>query len=148
MRPSASHSNALSGPQTEFRFAWLQSKLSEAAELGVASRRNPYRFTAIPHASCSPSCVAEAAAGAGAAADGVLFFHRAAHYRPGGTPLVLWLKPFMLPEVAAVPLTPAQLGAPADYPGRAEFVRVWEETRRRRRRRPGERTQQVGSLTE
>ena len=108
--------------ETEFRFSWLQSKLSDAPEVGIASRRNPYRFACIPFTSCSAGSLAEAAANAGAAADGALFFHRAAHYRPGVTPLVLWLKPFMLPEAVGVPLTPEQLGAPPDYQDRAEFI--------------------------
>ena len=31
--------------------------------------------------------------------DGVLFYHKEAHYFPGVTPLVGWLKAYMLPEI-------------------------------------------------
>ena len=34
--------------------------------------------------------------------DGILFYHREAHYTHGRTPLVTWLKPFMLPEVLGI----------------------------------------------
>lgn len=34
--------------------------------------------------------------------DGVLFYHKRAHYVAGQTPLVGWLKPFMLPEIVGV----------------------------------------------
>ncbi|VDP92609.1 unnamed protein product [Echinostoma caproni] len=30
--------------------------------------------------------------------DGILFYHNAVIYEPGPTPLVGWLKPYMLPE--------------------------------------------------
>ncbi|VDP49006.1 unnamed protein product [Schistosoma mattheei] len=30
--------------------------------------------------------------------DGVLFYHKDVNYEPGATPLVSWLKPYMLPE--------------------------------------------------
>lgn len=34
--------------------------------------------------------------------DGFLFYHRNAHYYFGYTPLVTWLKPFMLPEALGI----------------------------------------------
>ncbi len=34
--------------------------------------------------------------------DGLLFYHKQGHYFHGATPLVGWLKPFMLPEVIGV----------------------------------------------
>ncbi|XP_037082762.1 snurportin-1-like [Pollicipes pollicipes] len=120
--------------ETEFRFAWLASKLAESADVASASRRNPYRFCAVPYTACAPAELAAAAAAAGRAADGALFFHRGARYRPGVTPLVLWLKPFMLPEAVGVPMTAEELGAPTDYAGRAGFVAEFEEKRRKRRR--------------
>ncbi|XP_043232954.1 snurportin-1-like [Amphibalanus amphitrite] len=115
--------------EAEFRFTWLQTKLSETPEVGVASRSNPYRFVAISHTACGP---AELAATATAAADGALFFHRAAHYWPGVSPLVLWLKPFMLPETLGVPRTAAELGAPPDYAGRQRYIDRWQASRHRK----------------
>ena len=37
--------------------------------------------------------------------DGLLFYHKRAHYAFGTTPLVLWLKAFMLPEILGVPVS-------------------------------------------
>ena len=34
--------------------------------------------------------------------DGLLFYHKLGFYTPNVTPLVVWLKPFMLPEVLNV----------------------------------------------
>lgn len=34
--------------------------------------------------------------------DGILFYHKQTHYTTGSTPLVGWLKPWMLPEVLRV----------------------------------------------
>ena len=34
--------------------------------------------------------------------DGILFYHKKAHYFPGVTPLVRWLKGYMLPEMLKV----------------------------------------------
>jgi snurportin-1 len=34
--------------------------------------------------------------------DGILFYHKRVHYLPGVTPLVGWLKGYMLPEMLNV----------------------------------------------
>ena len=36
--------------------------------------------------------------------DGLLFYHKELHYTPGVTPLIGWLKPWMLPEILSVPV--------------------------------------------
>jgi len=36
--------------------------------------------------------------------DGLLFYHNESHYLPGRTPLVGWLKAFMLPDILGVQL--------------------------------------------
>ena len=36
--------------------------------------------------------------------DGLLFYHKRTHYTPGKTPLVGWLKPFMIPEILGINL--------------------------------------------
>ncbi|EDO34636.1 predicted protein [Nematostella vectensis] len=38
--------------------------------------------------------------------DGLLFFHKRTHYSQGRTPLVGWLKPYMLPEILGIPVSP------------------------------------------
>ena len=45
--------------------------------------------------------------------DGLLFFHKRTHYTFGRTPLVGWLKPYMVPEILGVSVPEAYLaGAP------------------------------------
>ena len=34
--------------------------------------------------------------------DGLLFFHKRTHYVPGRTPLVGWLKPYMVQEILGI----------------------------------------------
>jgi snurportin-1 len=67
--------------------------------------------------------------------DGVLFYHREAHYNAGSCPLVVWLLPFMLPEVLGVSVSEVlSAQCPADYPGHLEFVQRFQEQNRKERR--------------
>ena len=36
--------------------------------------------------------------------DGLLYYHKQTHYTFGTTPLVTWLKPYMIPEILGVPI--------------------------------------------
>lgn len=47
--------------------------------------------------------------------DGLLFYHRNALYTFGQTPLVTWLKPFMLPEVLGTSIPSPLDEKPDDY---------------------------------
>lgn len=47
--------------------------------------------------------------------DGFLFYHRRALYTFGHTPLVTWLKPFMLSEVLGIPVPSPFDEKPDDY---------------------------------
>jgi hypothetical protein len=49
--------------------------------------------------------------------DGVLFYHKEGHYHQGyATPLSLWLKAYMIPDILKIPL-PSWITqtAPSDY---------------------------------
>ncbi|XP_060066371.1 uncharacterized protein LOC132546666 [Ylistrum balloti] len=85
--------------ETEFRFYWLHSKFSEEAQLCIKSDENPYKFVALPNFPCTQESISEAVNTANFEIDGVLFFHKKTHYTFGSTPLVVWLKPYMLPEI-------------------------------------------------
>ena len=37
--------------------------------------------------------------------DGILFYNKMVHYLPGSTPLVGWLKGFMVPDLLKVPVS-------------------------------------------
>ncbi|XP_064524554.1 snurportin-1 isoform X2 [Pseudopipra pipra] len=78
--------------QTDFRFFWLSSKIQEEKGLGETSRINPV--------------------------DGLLFYHRQTHYTPGSTPLVGWLRPYMVPEILGLTVPSTALTAKPNYAGR------------------------------
>lgn len=48
--------------------------------------------------------------------DGILFFHQETTYEPGFTPLVGWLKCYMLPEILSIPVHESyNLAKPSNY---------------------------------
>jgi len=100
--------------ETDFRFYWLQTKLQEESVVAEVSADNPYRFINLPYCSCDPIAIHQALCSATSEVDGLLFFHKRTHYTCGRTPLVGWLKPYMLPEILGVSVPDAYLaGAPA-----------------------------------
>ncbi|XP_043933169.1 snurportin-1 [Protopterus annectens] len=96
--------------QTEFRFFWLKSKLEEeAGGLKEVSKINPFKFVGLQHFACTPDAVCQALSmDFPYQVDGLLFYHKQTHYTPGSTPLVGWLKPYMVPDILGftVPATP------------------------------------------
>ena len=65
--------------------------------------------------------------------DGLLFYHKKAHYTFGASPLVVWLKAYMMPEILGIGI-PDELTqlAPSSYTG---FSSHAEEVRQRKERR-------------
>lgn len=60
--------------------------------------------------------------------DGVLFYHQDAHYTQGRTPLVGWLKTFMIPEVFGVSIVDSYYeDRPGDYVNYLEFVAQFDK---------------------
>ena len=54
--------------------------------------------------------------------DGLLFYHKETHYTFGDTPLVLWLKPYMLPEALGITVPQPYIDlAPPSYMDFASF---------------------------
>lgn len=48
--------------------------------------------------------------------DGLLFYHKRTHYTFGPTPLVVWLKPYMVPEILGVSVPePLMAAMPETY---------------------------------
>ncbi|XP_008558106.1 snurportin-1 isoform X1 [Microplitis demolitor] len=87
----------------EFRHFWLNSKLEETVGLSTQSKLNQYPILSLPNIFCngnltnflqnlSPSLPL----------DGILFYHREGFYMNGRSPLVTWLKPFMMSEVLGI----------------------------------------------
>ncbi|CAG9796689.1 unnamed protein product [Diatraea saccharalis] len=90
---------------TEFRYFWLQSQFVENPELGVISKKNKIKFSLLPKIPCSPDELNKFMMtypyfeNNSPAMDGLLFYHKHAHYISGETPLVVWLFPYMVQEI-------------------------------------------------
>ncbi|XP_076863040.1 snurportin-1 [Brachyhypopomus gauderio] len=103
---------------TEFRFYWLQSKVEEVEGLSEIGKRNPFRFVSLNSISCSTECVQKALAhDYSFSVDGLLFYHRQTHYTPGSTPLVGWLRPYMVADILGMEVPQCSLTTKPDYAG-------------------------------
>ncbi|XP_064608136.1 snurportin-1-like [Liolophura sinensis] len=114
--------------ETEFRFYWLSTKFSEHPEIGCFSKLNPYKFLPLPSFPCNKEVIPSALSAAQFPIDGLLFYHKRTHYTFGATPLVVWLKPYMLPEILNIH-EPAHLlsQAPAGYSNYAKHMEKEKE---------------------
>lgn len=65
--------------------------------------------------------------------DGLLFYHRKALYTFGYTPLVTWLKPFMLPEVLGIFISSPLDKKPDDYVNFEHHIQKRKENKKNRR---------------
>ncbi|KMQ86790.1 snurportin-1-like protein [Lasius niger] len=104
--------------EAEFRLYWINSKIRETTEFKERDTDiNKYPILSLQNIDCNsdlssalthldfePNCI-----------DGFLFYHRNAQYNFGCTPLVTWLKSFMLSEVLGI-FVPSSLDEkPNDY---------------------------------
>ncbi|XP_041034096.1 snurportin-1 [Carcharodon carcharias] len=103
--------------QTEFRFFWLQSKLQEEGEkLAEIASRNPFKFVGMSHLPCTPEAICQTlAANYPFEVDGLLFYHKQTHYTPGSTPLVGWLKPYMVADILQLAVPACPLSVKPEY---------------------------------
>jgi len=104
--------------ETEFRFFWGQSKLQEELECSITevTSRNKYPFLLVPsHACSSESLHAALSTPVQYKVDGLLFYHKRAHYVAGTTPLVGWLKPEMASELLSLEISISDL-TQSDFP--------------------------------
>jgi len=113
--------------ETEFRFYWLHEKMQEFTTLGSKCKGNPYKFVALPQFQCIESDISTAVASATFEIDGLLFFHKRTHYTFGSTPLVVWLKPYMLNEILGISVPEKQMShRPTDYTCYNDHVKKWK----------------------
>ncbi|XP_076220917.1 snurportin-1 [Nomia melanderi] len=100
---------------TEFRFFWLKSQLQEIKELQERNVNiNTFPILPLPNITCNSDVSSELASLSNLhPLDGLLFYHRDGQYTKGRTPLVTWLKPFMLTEVLGI-FIPAPLDEKPD----------------------------------
>lgn len=101
---------------TEFRFYWLQSKVEEVEGLSEISKINPFRFVSLNSISCSTESIQTALAHEyNFTVDGLLFYHKETHYTPGSTPLVGWLRPYMVADILSIEVPQCPLTSKPDY---------------------------------
>jgi len=88
--------------ETEFRFYWADTKVSEHEEIMFVTKLNRFKFELLPRVPCNKASMEEVldlASQMSDKLDGLLFYHKRCHYTFGASPLVLWLKAYMLPEL-------------------------------------------------
>ncbi|KAL2934492.1 Snurportin-1 [Bienertia sinuspersici] len=74
----------------DFRFFWLNSKLSESGACKPPSHYHKYRFSPVPVYNCDQSGLLSAyTEKVPYVKDGLLFYNKHAHYQSGNTPLTL-----------------------------------------------------------
>ncbi|XP_016888677.1 snurportin-1 isoform X1 [Cynoglossus semilaevis] len=101
---------------TEFRFFWLQSKMEESSGLTQITKRNPFRFVRLESMACTAESIQKVLADEYSfSVDGLLFYHRETHYTPGSTPLVGWLRPYMVTDILDIEVPVGPLTAKPKY---------------------------------
>ncbi|KAK6616969.1 hypothetical protein RUM44_005326 [Polyplax serrata] len=119
--------------ETSFRAFWIKSKLQEMPWLSARSDQNPFPFNHLDHYQCNldtlsltlqqyPHFTLDTPK-----IDGILFYHSEAYYTPGHTPLVVWLKPFMIPEVFRIEVSDRYMVTrPATYVNMITYIGEYE----------------------
>ncbi|XP_046574481.1 LOW QUALITY PROTEIN: snurportin-1-like [Haliotis rubra] len=109
--------------ETEFRFYWMHEKLQEIEMVSVARKTNPYRFVPLPSFPCTAVNISNAISYANFDIDGLLFYHKRTHYTFGSTPLVVWLKMYMVPDVLNIAVPYKEVAkAPQNYTNYAKHL--------------------------
>ncbi|XP_014219467.1 snurportin-1 [Copidosoma floridanum] len=102
---------------TEFRFYWLRTQLNDINSIKDQKEdTNDFSIVALPTVNCNQDfteCLQDVAETL--TIDGLLFYHKEAHYTSGRTPLVTWLKPYMLPEVLGISVPEEYIEKPPSY---------------------------------
>ncbi|XP_022822222.1 snurportin-1 [Spodoptera litura] len=127
--------------ETEFRHFWMESHFRDIPELERISKKNKLIFKILPKVLCTRENFNEFMMKAphfpnfNPPLDGLLFYHKLAHYYSGETPLVGWIYPYMVPEVFGkdIQINPVyNLEKPVNYVNQAEFIARFNETYRKR----------------
>ena len=99
----------------EFRTFWKEQKCNETAEISTYSRINPLLFLNLSCHSCNKENLTKLLAQVPLyEVDGLLFIHKQCRYIIGRTPLAVWLKPHMVPDILGIPVSPEFLAKSPD----------------------------------
>ncbi|XP_055333273.1 snurportin-1-like [Paramacrobiotus metropolitanus] len=122
--------SSLVDQSAEFRLFWLKSRLGELDHTTLISENEELPFSCLEYVPCdktnmeahlqrSPSSFT---------VDGMMFCHKDGCYFPGTTPLVCWLKPFMIPEILGIPVPDVMMqGMPEGYRNLSEHLLALNE---------------------
>ncbi|CAK7301418.1 Snupn [Vulpes lagopus] len=104
--------------QTDFRFYWMHSKLPEEEGLEEKTKLNPFKFVGLKNFPCTPESLCKVLSmDFPFEVDGLLFYHKQTHYSPGSTPLVGWLRPYMVSDILGVTVPTGPLTTKPEYAG-------------------------------
>ncbi|XP_046399280.1 snurportin-1 [Ischnura elegans] len=129
--------------EAEFRFFWLKNKFEEMPLMPETAQKE-IQLQVLPSSPYSPSDLASEIgilspwASQTSTLDGILFYHKNGHYHSGKTtPLVTWLKPFMLPEALGVEIPDVYLQEqPENYESMEKYIaeNILKSKERRKKR--------------
>ncbi|XP_073973649.1 snurportin-1 isoform X2 [Rhodnius prolixus] len=107
--------------EAEMRFFWICNKFVELPALMERSPTNRHRILLLHHEPISQLrqmlSVHPAFENNFPKVDGILFYHKESLYTGGKSPLVTWLKPFMIPHFLGIEVAePYLLEKPLNYP--------------------------------
>lgn len=105
---------------TEFRVFWKEQKYKECEKISTYSRVNPLPFENLPYHACTRESLERVLAETPPfQVDGLLFIHKQCRYITGRSPLAVWLKPHMIPDILGIAVSaeflaqsPAIVGTP------------------------------------
>ncbi|KAJ3660664.1 hypothetical protein Zmor_005103 [Zophobas morio] len=115
--------------EAHMRFFWIKSKFEENPEMCEINSQKNFNFVVMDYlpAECSivqdklfmPFIVNDTKV----PFDGILFYHREGHYVFGRSPLVGWLKTFMIPEILHIDVDSSHLcSKPEDYQSIQQYL--------------------------
>jgi len=150
---------------TVTRFEWGKQQVLEVDGIGErrygGRRQNNYAFRPLQHYPADSTSIANILSDENqfcftkdmerrAHLDGILFYHKRLNYMPGHTPLVSWLKGYMVPEMLNIPVSDGLMAQkPVNYRGmqgeieqfekeyaqKKEKIKAKEENRRQNKKR-------------
>ncbi|CAG9581295.1 unnamed protein product [Danaus chrysippus] len=130
--------------ETEFRQYWMKTQLEDFPDTKTINKKNKVIIKLLPMMPCTTHFLSFLLStypqfeDNNPPLDGLLFYHKRAHYVAGETPLVGWLYPYMIPEVLGEDITmhPGYMSEkPDDYVNQAEFIKQFEEKLSKKYRR-------------
>lgn len=116
----------------------MKSKFEESPDLSIQTRRNSYPFHLLDYIPAIPNTIGErlneipVMNGVPLPYDGLLFYHIESVYISGFTPLVGWLKPYMVTELFGINVHSSYLEKiPKGYTTLQNYVKSLDRVQRR-----------------